>query len=76
MNSLKRSTLVLYLLTISCGTNNTKDNDSNKSTNFKTIDFKREYNLTNKEYGTKTSVNIKDGKRMMKTNALPNHQVT
>ena len=37
------------------------------------MDFTGAYTLTNAEYGTKTTVEIKDGMRYMRTNALPNH---
>lgn len=36
-------------------------------------DFWKGYTISDSEYGTKTSVVLKDGKRIMTTNALPNH---
>ena len=37
------------------------------------IDFLKDYTISNEKYGTKTEVILKDGQRVMQTNALPNH---
>ncbi len=37
------------------------------------IDYWKDYEISNAEYGTKTTVALKNGTRLMKTNALPNH---
>lgn len=39
-----------------------------------TDDYFGEYTLEDEEYGTKTTVTIKNGKRIMSTNSLPNHE--
>lgn len=38
------------------------------------VNFMQAYSILNKDYGTKTTVKLKRGKRIMKTNALPNHK--
>ena len=43
------------------------------STDLSEIDFWKNYKIENAEYGTKTIVSIKKGKRIIETNALPNH---
>ncbi|HAA20629.1 MAG TPA: hypothetical protein DCP28_18400 [Cytophagales bacterium] len=37
------------------------------------IDYSSSYQLTDREYGTKTTMELRNGSRIMKTNALPNH---
>ena len=69
----------LLILTC-CGTKKTKANDITSSEDLSkpvainSLNFTKAYNLVNKEFGTSTSVIIKGGKRIMKTNALPNHK--
>ncbi len=38
------------------------------------VDYFGAYVLENETYGTKTTVTIKDGKRIIETNAIPNHK--
>ena len=57
-------------------THNGLDNHSHstESTNAATTDYFGAYVLENKIYGTKTEVVIKDDKRIMTTNSLPDHK--
>ncbi|MCP4442568.1 MAG: YHYH protein [Aureispira sp.] len=42
-------------------------------TNLSELNFQEEYSIRSAEYGTETKVFFKEGYRIMKTNALPNH---
>lgn len=42
--------------------------------NIEALNFFEEYEIASKTYGTITSVTIKDGERIIQTNALPNHE--
>lgn len=71
---------ILYIslvLFINCGSSNSqKEKTKNKPvTLVKLLDtnFFEEYRISNSGYGTETSVTFKEGNRIMKTNALPNH---
>ncbi|MFT4566981.1 MAG: hypothetical protein ACI9FN_001943 [Saprospiraceae bacterium] len=43
------------------------------TTDLSELDFWKDYKMDNTEFGTKTIVSIKKGKRIIQTNALPNH---
>ncbi|MFK7948954.1 MAG: YHYH protein [Saprospiraceae bacterium] len=68
--------MIMFLL-ISCGTSTSNTNEAltskNATTDFATIDFSKAFVYKNSTYGTQTNVVFKDGNRVMKTNALPNH---
>lgn len=73
--------LVLFFSTIVFSGCKTKQNDENKttitskqSTKTNQIDYMSAYVLNDEKYGTKTEVTISDEKRIMITNALPNHE--
>ena len=55
----------------STNTNQTKT-QANKITGFAS-DYWNEYTIESNKYGTKTNVTIKNGNRIITTNALPNH---
>lgn len=62
--------LVLLLVFISCNSNKSLSTTSD----IKNIDFKKEYAIIDKKFGTKTSMTISKDKRVLKTNSLPNHK--
>jgi hypothetical protein len=73
---------IAFLALSSCGTSSSNSNiDTLESTSIEnvpmtnSIDFWKDYSILSAEYGTKTTVVIKDGMRLMTTNALPNHEV-
>ncbi|NQX85447.1 MAG: YHYH protein [Flavobacteriaceae bacterium] len=69
------SFLSLTLL-YSCGFYSQKKNKVNatsESLSISKIDFTKEYQIDNDEFGTKTKVVIKNGNRIIRTNGLPNH---
>lgn len=67
----------IFIVLISCGSNNSTKSTTSKSelktTILAKLDFWKSYRLLNADFGTETIVTIKDGKRIMKTNGLPNH---
>lgn len=70
-------TLAILLLSIGCGSNTSQIGFKAKSelatTNLSQLDFWKDYSITSPAFGTETYVEIKDGQRIMETNALPNH---
>jgi len=66
---------------LSCNSNkeNTKDIALHEHSNFKetnnVVDYFGAYTLEDKKYGTKTVVTLKGDKRIIVSNALPNHEV-
>ena len=72
-------TTLLFLTLSSCGTIKTKSDTVHNSkvepSEFMSggIDYSKSYAISDNEYGTKTSVSLEGGNRVMKTNALPNH---
>jgi len=71
-------TLAIFITTLLFIGCKTKKGDtelaSKPSTKINLIDYMDAYILNDKTYGTKTEVKITDGKRIMTTNALPNHK--
>lgn len=70
------STLSLILYNCNSGDNTIAVANQTKKTtitDLKLLNFWNEYSIESKEYGTQTNVLIKNGERIMKTNALPNH---
>lgn len=69
--------IVVMFITTNCGTSTSNKNEGliskNATTDFKSIDFSKAFTYKSSTYGTLTSVALKDGNRIMKTNALPNH---
>ncbi|MEL7530306.1 MAG: YHYH protein [Bacteroidota bacterium] len=70
-------TFTAIMVVLGCGSSPTRQG-ANQNLNSATaelaeLDFWQAYTLTSTEYGTKTTVAIKGGKRVMRTNALPNH---
>lgn len=73
---LMKMTLIFLLI---IWTINTSPQEDGKETSLgevvlSQIDFTKSYVLESEEYGTKTEVTIKKNKRIMTTNALPNHE--
>ncbi len=63
-------------LIYSCGFNSQKNNKADATSEsllVSEIDFTKQYQLDNDEFGTKTKVVIENGNRVMTTNGLPNH---
>lgn len=79
-NKIAFVTAVLAIL-FGCNSNRKKTNDiaiyeySNLVINSEDIDYFGAYTLEDEKYGTKTTVILKDGKRIITSNALPNHEV-
>ena len=74
--TLKHLFLSLFLFAIiSCGSSKSKKEKKQAlpTANLLETDFFKEYTISSSVYGTETTVSIKDGNRIMKTNALPNH---
>jgi len=67
---------IILTLISSCRFNTekkTKDNVTSESLMLSKIDFTKEYQINDDEFGTKTKVVIENGNRIMTTNGLPNH---
>ncbi len=50
------------------------ENQSSKNVEFSKIDFRKEYEIIDEKFKTETVVRLKDSKRYMSTNSLPNHK--
>ncbi len=73
MNTIKNYLILsLSILVISCGSS-TKKKKTN--TNIANIDFSKNYDIVSAKYGTETHMTVNDSTRVLKTNALPNHEV-
>lgn len=75
-----RYSLLYFLLSLffiaSCGSTNKQTQSSQEvltTTDLSSIDFWKAYTIESAEYGTKTSVEINDEFRVVKSNAIPNH---
>lgn len=73
--------ITLFALS-SCGASSNKSALEQNQSNTKidspmtnSMDFWGDYSISSAEFGTKTSVSLKNGKRVITTNALPNHDV-
>lgn len=81
-----RNLLFIALLSLVFGCNSQKANNThihdgtakhshdNEKTSNKSTNYFEDYSLVDKNFGTKTKVSIKDEKRIMVTNSLPNHK--
>ncbi|MEM6345033.1 MAG: YHYH protein [Bacteroidota bacterium] len=70
-------TITSLLVLLGCGSFSSRQS-TNPSATVSTaalseIDFWQDYAIVHADYGTKTTVSIKGNKRIMQTNALPNH---
>lgn len=67
-----------FMILLACGSKKKKEATSQKqtlqTTNLLKTNFFQEYSISSVVYGTQTTVIIKEGKRQIKTNALPNHE--
>ncbi len=70
---LKRSAYAGGLLLISLGFGFVYQSGQVPATELASIDFMGNYSITDPAYKTKTTVTLKNGQRVMKTNGLPNH---
>lgn len=73
--------LVIFILSLglmNCGSSSSKtitgSGDLTTTADLSLINYLDSYTITNEKYGTKTTVEVKDGQRIMNSNALPNHQ--
>lgn len=76
MNTHSLLLLIALFLVSSCGSSSKKATVSPSETdNVDSIvsDYLKDYALVDSKFGTKTHVTIKNGNRVMETNALPNH---
>lgn len=70
------ASLILSTAFISCGSSAIQNNGKTKiiSTTPQEIDFWKSYKLIDDQYGSQTIVSIEKDQRIMKTNAIPNHE--
>lgn len=70
------SILSLGIILSSCGSSSVQSNNKVRtiSTPPQEIDYWNNYKLIDKKYGTHTIVTLEFGQRIMKTNAIPNHE--
>lgn len=69
-------TLSIILICFSCVSpkQNIDIDAPTKTTDVSTLNILSNYNIEHKEYGTNTKVTVENEKRLMLTNALPNHK--
>lgn len=79
INHLKTVILIILIFCISCGVSSTnkviQGQIADTPKELSELDYWKDYTILDAEYGTKTSVVIKNGYRIIETNALPNHKV-
>jgi len=68
------SFLTSLLVLANCGTQQ-KTSKTESSIKVSEIDYTGNYKIIDEKFGTNTTVTIADGNRIIKTNALPNHEV-
>lgn len=70
-------TITAIFALIGCGSFSSKQSSNQKSgtssATLSELDYWQDYSISSAEYGTETSVALKGGQRIIKTNALPNH---
>ena len=78
-NSIFIISSIIFGLTSCATSTNTAEQEANTSNTkvdspmTNSTDFWKGYTISSAEFGTQTTVEIKNGKRIIKTNALPNH---
>lgn len=69
--------MITVFIFTNCGTSTSSQDidlsSANATNDFKSIDFTKAFAYKSSTYGTLINVIFKDGNRIMKTNALPNH---
>ena len=73
MKYLNTIAIFTLLTIICCSSQNNDQTKENELVEFSKIDFSNSYQINDDKYGTKTTVGLKNDKRIMSTNALPNH---
>lgn len=74
MKYFKIGFLFLLLVLVNCGSNQEKRKKQADLLLKEVVDFTHDYELVDKEFGTKTIMKIENDKRVMVTNQLPNHK--